>query len=325
MDRVRYGVLSTSQVARNQHIPAAREAANAEIVAISSRERSRAEEWASRLEIPRAYGSYGELLADPGIDAVIVPLPNSLHCEWTVKAVEAGKHVLCEKPLAVTVEEARRMIDAAQANGVLLMEAFTTRFQPVMPCVRETIGSGQIGEVVIVRAELTYTIQDWDADNRVKAELGGGALLDAGCYCVNAIRFVMGAEPESVQAFQREKEGYGVDATFVGLMRFPGDRMACMATGMEQPFRARCEVIGTAGRIEVPYLFGEQVVKVVVGGQERVLEFDAVNRFRAQIAHFADCILHGTQPTLPPEDGLNNTRVLVALQRAAREGRAVEV
>ena len=120
MDRVRYGVLSTSQIARNQHVPAAREAANAEIVAISSRERARAEEWASRLEIPRAYGSYDELLADPGIDAVIVPLPNSLHCEWTVEAAEAGKHVLCEKPLAVTVEEARRMIGAAQANGVQL-------------------------------------------------------------------------------------------------------------------------------------------------------------------------------------------------------------
>ena len=324
-DRVRYGVLSTSQIARRQHVPAARESANSEIAAISSRDKTRAGEWAQKLGIPKAYGSYDELIADPDIDAVINPLPNSLHAEWTIKSAEAGKHILCEKPLAVTVEGAQRMIDAAEANGVLLMEGFTTQFQPMMPFIRETIDSGEIGEVMIARAELTYTIQDWGGDNRVKRELGGGALLDAGCYCVNAVRFLMDREPESVQAFQRVRESHGVDSTFVGLLRFADDRMAYIATGMEQPFRACCEVIGTEGRIEVPYLFGGQVVKVVVGREEREERFEQVNRFRVQMEHFAECILRGQAPMLPPEDGLNNTKVLVALQRAAREGREVPV
>lgn len=155
--------------------------------------------------------------------------------------------------------------------------------------------------------------------------MGGGALFDAGCYCVNAIRFLMGGEPESVQAFQRIKASHGVDSTFVGLMRFPGDRMAFMATGMEEPFRACCEVIGTMGWIEVPYLFGGQVVRVVIGGEERVEEFENVNRFRVQMAHFSDCILQVKRPKLPPEDGLNNTKVLVALKRAAQAGKPIEV
>lgn len=323
--KVRYGVLSTAQIARNQHIPAAGRSEVAEIVAISSRDPGRAKHYAKELGIPKAYGSYDEVLRDPDVDAVINPLPNAMHCEWTVKAAEAGKHILCEKPLAVTIEEARRMIDAARANGVLLMEGFTTQFQPLLPYVVETIAAGTIGRVTIVRSELTYTIQDWENDSRVKPELAGGALLDAGCYCVNAIRTVMGDEPVSVQAYQHVREWVGVESTFVGLMQFPGDRVAYLATGMEQPFRAMLEVIGTEGRIEVPLLFSGTKVRVAVGGETHVETFEAGDRFRRQLDHFSTCILEGAEPKLPPIDGLRNTAALVALKRAAVEGRAVEV
>jgi predicted dehydrogenase len=323
--KVRYGVLSTAQIARNQHIPAAERSDVAEIAAISSRDPAKAKYYAKELGVPKAYGSYDDVLTDPDVDAVINPLPNSMHCEWTVKAAEAGKHILCEKPLAVTVEEAERMIEAARSNGVLLMEGFTTQFQPLLPYVLETIAAGTIGAVKIVRSELTYTIQDWENDSRVKPELAGGALLDAGCYCVNAIRTVMGDEPVSVEAYQHVRAPVGVETTFVGLMHFPGNRFAYLATGMEQPFRAMLEVVGTEGRIEVPMLFSGTEVRVIAGGETHVESFDAADRFRLQLDHFSTCILEGSEPKLPPVDGLRNTAALVALKRAAEEGRAVEV
>jgi predicted dehydrogenase len=321
--KVRYGVLSTSRIARNQHVPSAGQTTNSEVVAISSRDKKRARKWAEKLGIPTAYGSYGELLADGDVEAVINPLPNSLHCEWTVKAAEAGKHVLCEKPFAVTAEEARRMISAAEANGVVLMEAFKIRFDPQQALVRKTLDEGAVGEVRIVRAELTYTMDDWADDCRAQRDLAGGALLDAGCYCVNQIRFVMQAEPLAVQAFQRLHPVNQVDSTFVGLMRFAGDRLAFMATGMEQPFRHCCEIIGTAGRIEIPRMFGGDVVKVFRGGEESEHRVEPVNVHAVQLEHFSDCILSGTPPIIPPEDSLRNTAVLAALKQAAVEGKPV--
>ena len=323
---VRYGVLSTAQIAVNRHMPAAQEAENAAVVAVSSRDEERARTMADPFGVERAYGSYQEVLEDGEVDAVINPLPNSMHCEWTVKATEAGKHVLCEKPLAVSVEEAERMIDAAQANGVLLMEGFTHRFNPQLQYARRAVASGEIGSVKLARAELTYTIKDWENDSRVKKELAGGALLDAGCYCVSALRFVLGAEPVEVQALQRVRARHGVDTTFAGLLRFPGDCLAFMSTGMEQAFRCVCEVVGLDGRIEIGNMFNEgQEVRVVKGGEERTEAFTAPNRFRVQLEHFSSCILEGRTPDFAPEDGLLNTKVLVALQQAAVEGRSVAV
>jgi predicted dehydrogenase len=275
--------------------------------------------------IPRSYGSYEALLADSDVQAVINALPNSMHCEWTVKAAEAGKHVLCEKPLAMTIEEAQRMSDAARADRILIMEGFTTRFLPQFAFARELITSGVIGPVRIVRAELTYTIRDWVNDSRTRAELGGGALFDAGCYCVNTIRAMMGDEPLSVQAFERIKTGHDIDASFVGILRFRDDRLAYLATGMEEPFRTCCEIIGTTGRIEIPGLFDGRRVKAILPDGELIREFAEIDRFTAQIEHFSDCILTGQPPLLPIEDALANTAVLVALRQAARGGKAVEL
>ena len=323
-EKVRYGILSTARIGRNSHVPAAAQAKNCEVLAISSRDPEKAEVWAEKLGIARAYGSYDELLADPDVDAVINPLPNSLHCKWTVRAARAGKHILCEKPLAVDTREAREMIAAASENGVLLMEAFTHRFNPQLRHVRKAVANGEIGPVKLARAELTYTIEDWENDSRTKSELGGGALLDAGCYCVSALRFVLGAEPVAVQGWRRMREGHGVDSTFAGLLRFPNDCLAYMATGMEQPFRCVCEVVGADGRIEIGDMFGEQAgVRVIRGGKEEVSAFSGPNRFRTQLEHFSSCILEGTPVEFAPEDALQNTRVLVALQQAAAEGKSV--
>ncbi len=322
-DQVRYGVLGVAGIARSAHIPAAAKSRNAEIIAIGSRSLARAEACARQDGIPRAYGSYDELLADPDVQAVINALPNSMHCEWTIKAAEAGKHILCEKPLAMTVAEAERMDATARAHGVLLMEGFTPRFLPQHQFILELIDSEAIGPVRIVRSELTYTLRDWMNDTRAKADLGGGALFDAGCYCVNAIRAYMGAEPESVEGFERIRAGNGVDATFIGTMRFPDDRFAYLATSMEAPFRACCEIIGERGRIEVPGLFDGKVVKVVLADGVITREFGEVDRFQLQLEHFADCILTGAPLWFTVEDARGNTVALVALKEAARTGAAV--
>ncbi len=322
--KVRYGVLSTSQIARNQHIPAAARTTNSEIVAISSREKARAEHWAEKLGVPKAYGSYREVLDDADVDVVINPLPNSMHGEWTIRAAEAGKHVFCEKPLAVAVEEAERMVAACDAAGVKLMEAFKIRFMPQQAYVREMIDSGAIGEVTLVRCELTYTLPDWETDVRGQADLAGGALFDAGCYCVNQARAVMRDEPVAVQAFQHLHERNQVDATFVSVLKFPGGRMAYVTTGMQQPFFHRCEIVGTTGRIEVPHMFGPEVVRVFRGREpQEERTFPDQNPHVTMLEHFSDCVLNDKPVALPPSDSVANTAALVALKQAAETEQTV--
>ncbi len=323
-DIVRYGVLSTAQIALTRHLPAAQALDNSAIVAISSRDQARAEECAAAHGIAKAYGSYQALLDDPDIDAIINPLPNSMHCEWTIKAAKAGKHVLCEKPFAMTVGEARWMIDAAQTSGVLLAEAFTHRLNPQLQCARRLVQQGEIGEVKLARAELTFALRDWEGDVRTRADLGGGALSDAGCYCVSAIRFALNAEPVAAQGFQHLRNG--VDATFTGLLRFPGDCVAYIATGMEEHFRCVLEVVGSQGAILVPNMFDERAeVRIAIGNVERVEKFMGPDRFQVQLERFSNCILQGKEPEFPPEDGLKNVATLCALKKAADTATPVEI
>jgi D-xylose 1-dehydrogenase (NADP+, D-xylono-1,5-lactone-forming) len=324
-DIVRYGVLSTARIARNQHIPAAAGVPNASVSAISSRNAARAAEIARELEIPKAYGSYDELLADPEIDAVINALPNSLHCEWTIKAAEAGKHILCEKPLAITVSECHAMIDAAAANGVLLYEGFTQHFNPILNTIREKLGGGDLGEIRIVRSELTYSLTDWENDVRADRRLGGGALFDAGCYVVNTIRTLLGEEPEDVYAMMRRHAKNRIDSTLVGLMRFPREHLAYIATGMEEPFRFTLEVICERGSLGTKDLFSGAQLEFVHDGKTEALTFEPVNRFALQIEHFSDAVLGRKPLRVSPEDGLNNVAVLVALKRSAESGEVVRL
>ncbi len=325
-DTVRYGILSTAQIALNRHLPAAQAADNAEVVAIASRELSKAEAAAKKHGIARAYGAYQEVIDDSEVDAIINPLPNSMHGEWTIKAAEAGKHILCEKPLAVTVAEAQQMIDAAKANGVQLMEAFTHRFNPQMQFARRLVQEGELGQISSATAGLAFGLKDWESDVRASRALAGGALMDAGCYCVSALRFVLNEEPVSAQAFQRIRQPSGVDSTTSGLLRFPSEAVGHVLASMEQDFSCALSVVGNHGRVDVANMFDEQgEVRVEVGGRERVETFSGPDRFRVQIERFSSCVLAGKEPEFSPRDALKNTAAVVALQRAAETGKTVEV
>ena len=323
---VRYGVLSTAQIALNRHIPAARESANSEIVAISSRDDSKARAAAEKHGIPTWYGTYDELLADASLDAVINPLPNSMHCEWTIKAAEAGKHILCEKPLAVTTEEARCMIDAANANNVLLVEAFTHRWSPHLRTARRLIGDGAIGHLTSLHSVLAFTVASPEGNIRFEPEVAGGSLMDAGCYAVYACRFVLNEEPVRAAAFTHDSGAYGVETTFNGLLEFPSGAVAHVASSMEEPGRCELIAIGSEGRIEIPDMFDDSgPVVVKTGDDERVEAVPAPDRFRVQLDEFSDCVLTGKPPEFPADDGLANTAALVALSTAAKSGGVVHV
>ncbi len=323
---LRYGMISTARIGLNQHIPAARESTSSEILAIASRGEVGARKAAEDHDIPKWYGSYDALLMDPDIDAVIIPLPNSMHCEWTIKAAEAGKHVLCEKPLAVTTDEARRMIGAAKANNVVLVEAFTHRWSPHLRTARALIGEGAIGHVTGIDSALTFPVAESQGNIRFSAELAGGSLMDAGCYAVYASRFVLGEEPVRATGFAYDGGGYGVDTTLSGLLEFPSGAVAHVSSSMEQPRRCEFIAIGSQGRIEIPDMFddgGPIVVKA--GDNERTEAMPGPNRFRVQLDEFSQCVLTGMSPEFPAEDGLRNTAALSALLAAAKEGAVVDV
>ena len=325
-DVVRYGIISTALIGLRRHIPAARESSTSEIVAISSRDEAKAMEAAEEHGIPRWYGSYDALLKDPDIDAVINPLPNSMHCEWTIKAAEAGKHILCEKPLAVTLDEARRMIDAAKASNVVLVEAVTVRWNPHLRKARELIGEGAIGHVTSLHSAISHNVAEPHGNIRFSPELAGGSLLDVGFYAVCACRFVLGEEPLRAAGFAYDSGGYGVDTTFAGLLEFPGGAVAHIGSSMEQPGHDGLVAVGSGGRIEIPDMLDDGGPIVIKAGDDaRVEATPAPNRFRVQLDEFSECVLTGKAPTFPAEDGLRNTAALVALLSAAKEGAVVDV
>ncbi len=325
-DVVRYGVISTARIALTRHIPAALGSANSEIVAIASRTEAGASAAAEQHGIPTWYGTYDELLDDAGLDAVINPLPNSMHCEWTIKAADSGKHILCEKPLAVTTDEARRMIDAANANNVVLVEAFTHRWNPHLRTARRLIGEGAIGHVTTLYSALAFTVDEPKGNIRFSPELAGGSLMDAGCYAVYASRFVLGEEPVRAATFSYDSGSYGVESTFNGMLEFPSGAVANVGSSMEQPRRCELIAIGSEGRIEIPDMFDDSgPIVVKTGDDERIEAVPAPDRFRVQLDEFSTCVLTGKPPEFPAEDGLANTAALVALLSAARKASVVDV
>ena len=328
---VRYGLLSTAQIGLNAHLPASRESKTSEIVSISSRTIEKARQIAQNHNIDRWYGSYTEQLMDPGIDAIINSLPNSMHCEWTVRAAEAGKHVLCEKPLAVSAEECQRMIDAANANNVVLVEAFTHRWNPHMRKARQLVSEGVIGEIQTVDSALCFNVIDPDGNIRFSEALAGGALWDAGSYAVYAVRFVMSAEPTHVIGYSHDSGNWGVDTTFSGTMKFNNGAIGNITTNMQQPFRCFITIHGSAGQIEIPNMFDDSGPIVIKRGDgrtsrdEQVIAVPAPNRFVVQLDEFTQCVLTGEKPEFPAEDGLANTTVLEALYESANSGASISL
>ena len=330
-DVVRYGLLSTAQIGLNAHLPASYDSKNSEIVSVSSRTAAKAEAAAKKHNIDRWYGSYEEQLADPNMDAVVNSLPNGMHAEWTIKAAEAGKHILCEKPLAVSAEECQRMIDAANANNVVLVEAFTHRWNPHMRMARKLIAEGAIGDIQTIDSALCFNIAEPDGNVRFSQELAGGALWDAGCYAVYATRFVMSAEPVQVSGMSHDSGDWGIDTTFSGSMKFANGAIGNITTNMEQPFRCYITIDGSKGRIEIPGMFDDSGPIIVKSGDGRngekteIISTPAPYRFVVQFDEFSECVLTGKEPEYPAEDGLRNTAVVEALYKSANSGSAVNL
>jgi predicted dehydrogenase len=322
MSILRWGVLSTADIAEKKVIPGIRTASRCEVHAIASRDLARAQATARQLGIPRAYGSYAELLADPAIDAVYVPLPNHLHAAWTIAAARAGKHVLCEKPLAITAAEAQEIVDACRTAGVLLMEAFMYRHHPSWVAARDLVAAGRIGQVRAVDSWFSY-FNDDPANIRNIREAGGGALYDIGCYSVNLSRMLFAAEPTRVAAGIVRDHALGVDVLTSGILEFPqGVATFTCATRVEPD--QRVHIYGTEGRISIEIPFNippdrPTHLVVVAGGDpptdpatER-LTFAEADPYTVEVDAFARSILEGRSVPVPPEDAVANLRVIERL------------
>lgn len=321
MAKTRWGILSTANIGRHAMIPALKKSDAAQVSAVASRDAARARLFAGELDIPLSFGDYQALLDDEGIDAVYNPLPNHLHKAWTIRAAEAGKHILCEKPLALTAEECREMIAAAQANGVRLMESFMYRHHPRIMAAREMVRSGMIGEIRTIESAFTFKLED-QADIRYQPEMGGGALMDVGCYCVNLSRLMAGREPVSVQA-RAVWAPSGVDDQLTGILDFGEGLMAHFDCGFNQTKRQRAIVAGSKGYLDLPEVFspglGESVIHEIKANESpRTHVYEGVDQYQMIAEDFMRTI-EGHPPAFPPEDAVANMRTIQALLDSAQQ------
>jgi predicted dehydrogenase len=326
MSTLRWGILSTADIARTKVVPGLRKSARSSVVAIASRDEGRAAAVAAELDIPRVHGSYEALLADPEVDAVYIPLPNHLHAEWTIAAARAGKHVLCEKPLALTVADAERMADASRAAGVHLMEAFMYRLHPSWVSVRELVASGRIGRLVAIDRWFSY-FNDDPENIRNKGDVGGGALFDIGCYCINLSRMLFDGEPREVQAWLRRDPVSGVDVVTSALLGFDDGVATFTCTTRSEPDQ-RVHVYGTEGRITVPIPFNippdrPTEIWLTAGGDPpvapatEVLRFEVADPYAVEAERFAAAVLDGLPTPTPIEDAVANLRVIERIRAVA--------
>ncbi len=318
---VKWGILSTADINRKL-LAGAAESDDVDVVAVGSRDLQRAEEFARTWNIPRAYGTYEELLADPDIEAVYIPLPNTMHSEWSIKAMEAGKHVLCEKPFSRHIEDVERAFDAADATGMHLSEAFMYRHHPQTARLAEIVASGAIGELRVIRAVFSYSL--YDADNiRLRTDVEGGALMDVGCYCISGAR-LLGGEPESVVGAAHIGSS-GTDWVFAGMMRFPGDVVALFDCGTSLPNRDELEAIGTEGSVflDDPWHCGTPVIELRRNDSVERIEIEAANPYRLELEDLNAAIRGERAPLLGREDAMGQVRAIDALFRSHEAGGAV--
>ena len=325
-EKLRWGILSTANIGMKAVTPATQASDRGEVTAIASRSLETAQQAASELGIDKAYGSYEELLADPDIDAVYNPLPNHLHAPWSIAAAEAGKHVLCEKPLALSADEARDMIAASEANGVTLMEAFMYRLHPQWELVRNLVAEGRIGTVRVVNSWFSYKNTD-PTNIRNVPEWGGGGLMDIGCYCINVSRMIFGGEPDDVQAVLQRHPEYGTDVVTSAVMRF-GDGIGTFTCSTVVEYYQKVHIVGDEGRIEVELPFNAypdrpcRVIVVNEGGREadvgaEVMESGVADHYQLQADAFAASVLDGAPLAVPNEDTVANMTVIERVFAAA--------
>src|SRR5262245_1109201 len=325
---LRWGVISTGWVART-FLNALRNSEEERVVSVASRDGARAAALAAEFGVPRAYGAYAELLDDPEVEAVYIGLPNSLHAEWAIACARAGKHVLCEKPLATSPAEAEAMFEAARDAGVWLMEAFMYRFHPQTLKVRELIAEGAIGEVRLIRSIFCFTVAD-PGNVRLSAELAGGALMDVGCYPVNFARMIAGAAPEHVAAAVRWAPS-GVDEMLAGTLEYPGGAVAQITCSLSASRVHTAQVIGSAGSIELDEAFTPpfdrptriRLRRGARGAEAEEIEIAPVNHYRLEAEAFGRLVQagHGAKglPEMPLIETLDNLATIEALLLAAHE------
>ena len=334
---VRWGLLGTARI-NERLIPAIRASERSDLLAVASRSKERAQSYASEWDIQRAYGSYQDMLVDQEIDAVYVSLPNSLHAQWSIACADAGKHVLCEKPLALTPEDVERMAEAGRRNGVLIQEATMMRFHPQTRKVEELISSGVIGELRAMRGILSFSLER-KGDIRLDPLLGGGALWDLGSYPVCFMRTMIGANPVEVHGWQVSGTS-GVDLTFVGQMRFHTGTVGQFFSSFQAVRRTEADLIGSRGIIHLdqPWLSNTgELASVRIAREDdlrqrgtfgstpggpvtETLAFENVNAYQDEVDAMVASILDGADPVISLEDSRDNVATLAALYRSAREG-----
>lgn len=323
MGVVRFGIVSTAHINRLV-IPGAHASDKVELVAVASRDLARAEEYARTWEIERAYGSYEELLAAPDIDAVYISLPNTLHCPWSIAAMEAGKHVICEKPLSRSSREVEEAFDVSERTGRLFTEAFMYRHNPQTKRLAELVRDGAIGDLRLVRSAFSYSL--YDPENiRLRTDVDGGSLMDVGCYCVSGSRLLAG-EPESVfgQAFVGPT---GTDWVFTGSLRFPGDVLAQFDCATALTDRDELEVVGSEGSLflDDPWHCRSPVIELRrEGGVERI-ELEPVDSYQLELENLADAIDGEAPLLLGREDAVAQARTIEALSRSAETATQVSL
>ena len=312
-----WGVLGPGFIATAAILPAFQSIASARVLAVASRDTSRAAAVATEFNIERTYSSYQALLDDTDIQAVYIALPNHLHAEWTIRAAQAGKHVLCEKPLAMSVIECEQMMDACQSANVLLMEAVMYRFHPRMLALKEMVSAGELGSLRLLHTAFSFPFNA-PGNYRERSEYGGGALLDVGSYCVNAVRWLAGSEPEDVVS--GISYSHGIDVTNSAILRFPGQLMAHVQCSFSAAEHQSIEVVGTEGAVTAPTAFtawrkDTTALLIQHGDTFERREFAPADPYQSMLEHFTCCVLGKETLRYPATDGRETMRVLEMVRK----------
>jgi xylose dehydrogenase (NAD/NADP) len=321
VDAVKWGFLSTANI-NAKLLAGAAQSDRVEVVAVASRTADRAEAYAREHGIERAHGTYDGLLADPDVEVIYISLPNSMHVEWSVRCLEAGKHVLCEKPLSRHPDDVERAFDTAEREGRLLTEAFMYRHNPQTKRLKELADGGAIGRLRLIRAVFSFPLTD-SPDVRLAPELDGGGLMDVGCYCVSGARLLAG-EPESVFG-QQVAAPTGVDEVFTGVMRFPDDVLAELDCGLALPMRDELEAIGEEGSLflDDPWHCHKPVIEHRTAARVDEIATEPADSYRLELENLSDAIRGCSEPLLGRDDAVGQARAIEALYRSADEGAPV--
>lgn len=329
MDKVRWGILSTAKIGTEQVIPAMQAGKYCDMLAIASRDLDRAQAAARQLGIPKAYGSYEELLSDPEIDAVYNPLPNHLHVPWSVRALEAGKHVLCEKPIGLTSAEAKRLLDASRRHPELkVMEAFMYRFHPQWQKAKQLVEAGEIGELQTIQSFFAYYNVD-PSNIRNQADIGGGGLMDIGCYCISLSRFLFEAEPDRVFGIVEYDLDFDTDRLASAVLEFETGTATFTCATQLAPFQ-RVNIFGNRGRVEIEIPFNaptDRPCRMWHQKEDHVEEIvlPLANQYTIQGDLFSQAVLNDTPVPTPLEDAVNNMRVIEAVVHSDEQDGWVEL